>query len=258
MLIAPAMAVPSKFYAPLVAAFDEHGWHARALTRRGFEPDAPKASREHDWSFADEIADTQAAVDAARADRPESPVVLLGHSLGGQLSGGVQVGPRPADGLVLVGSSLPHMVHYRKTGIGLGVMAATIPIVTRVLGHVPKPWFGAPGARTLMSEWGRMVWDGTPPYEIEQRAQKPTLAVHLAGDSFSVPAAARRFERMIVEPHALTRWRYTRGLTPPGGSTHHVFWVRHPDRVVKQIVDWWSDQANASGGGQEHTKLRSP
>lgn len=251
------MAVPSTFYAPLVESFAERGWTAKALPRRGFEPTSPRASRHYNWSYADEIADTQAAVDHARHTHPDRPVVLLGHSLGGHLSGGVQVGPRPADGLVLVGSALPHLLHYPRQGIGLGVMAVTIPVVTRLIGHVPKPWFGAPGARTLMTEWGKMVWHGTPPYRIEKRSTSPTLAVHLAGDYFAVPAASKKLERMLVEPAALTRWRYSRSQTPPGGSTHHVFWVRQPDPVVEQVVSWW-DQANASGGGQEHTKLRSP
>lgn len=243
VLISPAMAVSSSFYSPLVAAFEEHGWAARALPRRGFERELPRASRDHDWSYADEIADTQAAVDDARAADPDRPVLLLGHSLGGQIGGAVQIGPRPADGLVLVGVSLPHFRRY-PTAMSLGVrtMALAVPVVTRLRGHVPKPWFGAPGARTLMSEWARVVWTGKPPYQVDRRISLPTLAVQLAGDGFSVPPAAQLFERTLVEPEALTKWRYGREMVPDGGSTHHVLWARHPAPVVDRIVRWWAEQ----------------
>lgn len=258
VLISPAMAVPSSFYGRLVASFEERGWQARALTRRGFEPDLPRASRQHDWSYADEIADTQEAIDAARAEQPERPVVLFGHSLGGQLGGAVQIGPRPAEGLVLVGVSLPHFRHYPRIGLPMAAMALTVPLVGRIRGHVPKPWFGGPGARTLMSEWAAVVRNGLPPYPVERRITRPTLAVHLAGDGFSIIAAAHRFERTLVEPDALTSWEYERDLVPEGGSTHHVHWAKHPGPVVERVVRWWTDQANASTGGQEQTRFRSP
>lgn len=258
VLISPAMAVPSSFYAPLVAAFEQHGWTAHALPRRGFERDLPQASRQHDWSYADEIADTQAALDAARFEHPGRPVVLFGHSLGGQLGGAIQIGPRPADAMVLVGVSLPHFRHYRRIGLPLAAMALTVPVVGAVRGYVPKPWFGGPGARTLMREWARVVRNGHPPYPVERRITRPTLAVHLAGDGFSIEAAAHRFERALVDGAALTRWEYTRDLVPEGGSTHHVLWARHPGPVVDRVVRWWTDQANASTGGQEQTRFRSP
>ncbi len=43
VLIAPAMAIGSGFYRPVTEAFATHGWDARALGRRGFERDQPRA-----------------------------------------------------------------------------------------------------------------------------------------------------------------------------------------------------------------------
>src|SRR5690606_13057038 len=77
--ISPAMAVPSRLYAPLVAAFESHGWDAVALPRRGFEKGLPVASREHDWGYVEEMADIADAVAKARADDPQRPVIVLGH-----------------------------------------------------------------------------------------------------------------------------------------------------------------------------------
>jgi predicted alpha/beta hydrolase len=70
VLIAAAMAVPSGFYRPLVAAFEERGWEATALPTRGFERGDPIASRSHDWSYADEISEI---ADAVAKDAPRRP-----------------------------------------------------------------------------------------------------------------------------------------------------------------------------------------
>jgi predicted alpha/beta hydrolase len=182
VLVSPAMAVPSRFYRPLVAAFEDAGWSARALGRRGFEPHSPVASRTADWTYADEIGDLADAVRAARAEAPRRPVLVLGHSLGAQLAVGLQCAGDPgavADGLVLVGASVPHHRHYPYAGLPMLVFASAIPTLTRAFGHLPKPAFGAPGAATLMREWARFVRTGEPPFPVDGPVTTPTFVVHL-------------------------------------------------------------------------------
>lgn len=244
VLVSPAMAVPSRFYRPLVAAFEDVGWSARALGRRGFEPGAPVASRSADWSYADEIADLGEAVSAARREDPDRPVLLLGHSLGAQLAVGLQRSADPggrADGLVLVGASVPHHRYYPYAGVPMLAYAAAIPVLTRVLGHLPKPAFGAPGAATLMREWAHFVRTGEPPFDGSGTVTTPALVVHLQADAYAVSAANKRFIELFLEPSAVTRWVYTQDATPDGGTTDHVQWVRHPSVVVDRVVRWWSD-----------------
>src|SRR5688500_6461573 len=95
VLISSAMAVSSRSYAPLVAAFVGRGWDAVALPRRGFEREQPVAARDVDWGYDDEISDIADAVAKARADDPARPVILLGHSLGAQLGAGHQLHREP-------------------------------------------------------------------------------------------------------------------------------------------------------------------
>lgn len=241
VLVSPAMAIGSHFYGRVVEAFESRGWAARALPRRGFERDGQRASRRHDWSYADEIADTAEAVAKARAEFPGRPVLLFGHSLGGHIAVGHQLAHDPADGVVLIGASLPHFRYYPHAGVGLLTMGALVPLVSAIRGYVPPPLFGAPGARTLMREWAHVARTGGAPFPVPRRIDTPTLAIDLEGDRYAVPAASRHFERTLVDPSALTRWDYRQDAVPEGGTTHHVFWAKTPDPVVEQVISWWTD-----------------
>ncbi|MBD8606245.1 alpha/beta fold hydrolase [Aeromicrobium sp. CFBP 8757] len=244
VLVVAAMAVPSGFYRPLVHEIESRGWQARALPNRGFERGEPVASRRDDWSYDDEIRAIADAVGAARAEDPGRPVILLGHSLGAQLVAGHQIHHDPADGFVTVGASVPHFRSYPYGGLPVLLMGLAVPVATRVRGFLPRPFFGAPGARTLMREWARFVRSGRPPYDVPHRVATPTLVVQLQGDTYAVSHSNKIFTDMMIEPSAVTRWVYAKDATPDGGTTHHVRWVRTPAPVVDRVVDWWEGVAS--------------
>lgn len=241
VLISPAMAVPSWFYRPLVAAFEAQGWEARALGRRGFEEGGPVASRAADWSYEDEIQDVADAVAKARAEEPDRPVLLLGHSLGGQVSTFHDLLHTPSDGLVLVGVSVPHFRSYPYGGLPVLLMGGAVPVLTRAFGFLPKPAFGAPGARTLMREWAHWVRTGRPPVVITQKVVTPSLVVKLQADAYAVSRATDAFVDLALDTDHVTRWTYTRDQAPDGGTTDHVQWVKKPEVVVAKVLKWWAE-----------------
>lgn len=61
-------------------------------------PRAESGCTNEDWSYRDEIDDIAQAVTTARAESPGRSVLLLGHSLGGQLVAGHELTRPPADG----------------------------------------------------------------------------------------------------------------------------------------------------------------
>ena len=249
MLISPAMGIGSRYYRPLAEAFQARGWAARALPRRGFEPGGPRASREHDWSYGDEVDDMAEAVAAARAETPGRPVLLLGHSLGGQLAVGHQLTRAPADGVVTVGTCLPYHRDYPYGGLHLVVMGAVIvPALTALFGHLPKPAFGGPGARTLMREWGRMAVTGRLPFPAAAPVGTPSLVVSLEGDRLAPPSAVERFGSRLFAAESRTTWLYRHEHVPDGASNDHINWVRSPAPVVDRVIGWWTATSSAACG----------
>lgn len=240
VVISAAMAVPSGYYRPLVAAFGDRGWQARCMPTRGFERGEPTAARGHDWSYESEVAALAEVVADARAQQPDRPVILLGHSLGAQLAAMHELQSPPVDGLVTVGAGVPHYKVFPYRGLPVLVMGLAVPVATRLFGFLPRPFFGAPGASTLMRQWARFVRTGRPPFAVPRPITTPSLVVKLQADALAVSAANDQFARLFLDPATTTRWTYRTSETPDGGTTDHIAWVKHPDVVVDRITTWWA------------------
>lgn len=251
VLISPAVDIGSRYYRLLVEEFDRIGWPARALPRRGHEPDGARASRSHDWSYADEVAVVEREIARERERDPGRPVLLLGHSLGAQLGLGVQLGEHPADALVTVGGCLPHRAVYPRPGVRLLIQAGVVvPVTTRLFGYLPGPFFAGPGARTLQREWARMALTGVTPYR-EGVSQRPALLIDLEGDWLAPGRAVDAFADRFFP--AAQRWTYRDEMVPDGGSNGHIRWARSAGPVVDTVRQWWVALASSpqvgDGGG---------
>jgi predicted alpha/beta hydrolase len=242
VLISPAMAVHSGFYKPLVDSFAAHGWGSRVVPRRGFDFGDVPASRTNDWSYDDERATLAAEIALEKAAGRN--VIVLGHSLGGQIAIGLQQRPGAADGFVGIGTGIPWALGDIRSSQfhgGEGLLGLAVPVVTRALGYWPKPGFGGPGPATLMREWAGMLRNGRLPGGLAAPVTTPSLLITLDGDGMAAASSTVRMSRMIA-PSALTTWTYTRADAPDGAELDHLRWVRSPDAVVTKIIDWWNSR----------------
>ena len=88
MLIAGAMAVHRDFYAPIARFFAANGIHVLTFDYRGMGASRPAKLRGFEASVTDWAQkDMNAMLTAARKPAPHLPLLLLGHSLGGQILG---------------------------------------------------------------------------------------------------------------------------------------------------------------------------
>jgi predicted alpha/beta hydrolase len=91
VLIAGAMGVKQDYYADLARWLAASGWHALTFDYRGMGDSRPVHARHSLRGFKADLFDwahdMDAALDALAATVPGLPLIVIGHSLGGQLPG---------------------------------------------------------------------------------------------------------------------------------------------------------------------------
>ncbi|HRT61229.1 MAG TPA: alpha/beta fold hydrolase [Syntrophales bacterium] len=240
----PAMGVAAKFYEPLAEPMVKEGWHLITADLRGNGLSSLRAARGVSFGFHEMVAyDWPAVMETAKALFPGSPLYLLGHSLGGQLSAlYLAANPGTGSGLVLVAAP---SVHYRGWGfpLNLAVLAGTQSacLIARALGYFPgrRIGFGGTEARGVICDWahtgrtGRYEPAGSAvDYEgLLGEMELPVLAVSFEVDLLAPERAVANFcakmKRCRITHHHL--WDEDLG---------HLQWMRNPRPVIERIREW--------------------
>jgi len=253
LLWLPALGVPARKYERLEAALSPYGIALGVHEWRGTGAHPARPSRRNDWGYREllleDIPDTRNAL-ASRY--PGVPLVFGGHSIGAQfavmaaaLHGGV-------DGLVAVGSGVPHWRLFPSPlRWWVGSFGHLLPLLTHAFGHYPGHRLGFAGreAGQLMRDWAQTVrrghYDGLRglPENLGERIaalDAPFLGLRLADDRL-VPDASQR--ALIA---ATASRRATEGLRDAealGAPADHFAWMRQPRAVAEAIAAWWGGLA---------------
>ncbi|MFD4372974.1 alpha/beta fold hydrolase [Streptomyces sp. NPDC058486] len=251
MVVLPAMGMSARNYTPLVRALHRAGMTVVTTDLRGHGESRPVPTRGVRFGYREIVEEDIGAVLRETATAfPEAPVLLLGHSLGGQL-GLIHCGllrPRLA-GVVLVASG---SAWYRCFGPVAGprrlLLSQVYAAVAALLGHWPGERLGFAGreAARLIRDWARQVRTGR--YEVPGAAEAyeralgrvtlPVLAVDVAGDALAPPAAVDHLCAKMPEA-AVTRWHYGRD-DAEGRPLDHFRWIRHHHGLIERITAWAS------------------
>ncbi|MFC7303280.1 alpha/beta fold hydrolase [Streptomyces monticola] len=248
-VILPAMGTPARFYAPFAHALHGEGLSVVTVDLRGQGESAPRTGRGVRFGYREIVeVDLPAVLAAVRGQFPGVPLVLLGHSLGGQLGllHAATTGER-VDALALIASG---SVWYRGFGPLLGprnlVGSQLIAGVCALRGHWPgrRLGFGGDQPGGVMRDWarqartGRYTLDGSSvDYESALRALAlPLLMVGVDNDALA-PAGAREHLLSKVPNAAIDRWQY--GEDAAGGKrVDHFRWVRHHAGLGRHVAQW--------------------
>ncbi len=164
LLWVPALGVAAKHYLPLAEALAARGIAVFLHEWRGNGSSRLRASRTNDWGYRELLEDIAASDALATATAPDSPRVIGGHSLGGQLAGlHLALHPDAASALWLVASGSPYRRAYpAPSRWGLPLAYRFLPWLARVNGALPGRYvrFAGNEARGVMADWARTALSG--------------------------------------------------------------------------------------------------
>lgn len=194
LILAPALAVPQRFYAQFASGWSKKGFNVLTFDYRGCgaAKKAVPASEAHPlaWGSQDIDAAIRWGLDQA------TPVVFLGHSMGGQLLG-LAPSASQLSAVIFMGATEPHASYYPpKSRLWFNlVWRGLIPAAT--LGREQCPLSGLKAPSVAIRQWAK--WCTTKGYlfhglSAEQLAgyhdlECPLLSIALTDDSYA-PATA--------------------------------------------------------------------
>src|SRR5262249_49260627 len=197
VVVASATGVPRRIYAPLAAHLAAADLAVFTFDYRGIgdsrdRPLRAEPARMEDWGRLD----LEGALRWMRGHHPELPLVVLGHSAGGQLIG-LAPSARHLAGALTVGAQLGWSGHWPwpARGLMLAFWYALIRVLSRLVGFLPMAALGQGenlprGVALQWAEWGRRrhyLFDALGP---EVRAtyaalRFPLRAIHIGDDAYA-------------------------------------------------------------------------
>ena len=242
----PALGVPARHYEVFGRALAELGVAVVVHEWRGFGSSSLRASRDCDWGYAELLArDIPATREAAAAAFPGLPLVLGGHSLGGQLACcSVALAPVRIDGLWLVASGAPYFrVFPWAYRLWLPVAYRLLAALAHVFGALPgrRIGFGGQEARGVIHDWSRTALTGRYAARgveaIEPRladVHVPVRAVLLAHDWL---APRSSLDYLLAKLGAGPRSIASLDARALGTRADHFAWMREPAAVARALTD---------------------
>lgn len=241
----PALGVPARHYEPFGRALAAQGVAVVVHEWRGFGSSSVRASRDHDWGYAELLgSDIPATREAASTALPALPLAIGGHSLGGQLACcSVALAPAAVDALWLVASGAPYFRAFPWIyRLWLPVAYRLLAWLARAFGALPgrRIGFGGQEARGVIRDWSRTALTGRYAAvgvgQLEPRlagVQVPVHAVLLARD-WLAPRSSLDYllGKLGTGPRSITSLDH-RAL---GARADHFAWMREPAAVARALA----------------------
>ena len=209
LICLPALGIRASYYEIFAKALASNGCHVITADYRGHGHSSLRPSSKVDFGYQELIDDVDETVNRAKVFFPDTKIILVGHSLGGQIGSlyAAKYG-KGVDALILVTACL---VHYKgwKGWNRLKVLMAGIVFhpISKVFGYFPGNLlsFGGKEARQLMGDWSYNALYGK--YKIAnsnfdyesalQQTSMPILSMTIKGDWMASYEAAKNLYFML-------------------------------------------------------------
>jgi predicted alpha/beta hydrolase len=196
ILINPATGVKQTFYGDLAEYLAHEGYNVYTFDYRGIGASRPANLVNLICDMKDWAKDTDALIGHITRFHASSQLIVLGHSVGGQLIGMSSL-TRHADGFVMIGSQTPYWKNYRGGLRKLKLLFfwyVLIPFFTKLVGYFPASRLGLfeDLPRRVARQWARWarsanfylvdVPEMKPSFE---RLDQPTLMISFSDDDLA-------------------------------------------------------------------------
>ncbi len=198
MCIAPAMGVRQDFYAPIARFFAENGVHVLAFDYHGMGWSRPKKLQDFQGTVTDWAEmDLSPMLAHAREPAPHLPLLLLGHSLGGQILGITPDNAAVRAALhVTAGSGWYKFNEHMPLRVRL-LWYVVMPALLPLFGYFPGKRLRLVGDLPLHVAWQWRRWCLDPRYVMSEKGARasfdrvtaPILAYSFADDPLISRAA---------------------------------------------------------------------
>jgi predicted alpha/beta hydrolase len=248
VVFVPALGASVDYYRPMADAWAGLGYSVATVELRGGKQSSITDVRAHNFGYNEILnMDLASIVPRLRAEAAGRPLLLAGHSLGGQFALlYASRHPSEVDGVVLLAGgsnyygAMPRWGQRLMRHLGL----RTVRTIDQVLRFYPgdKLGFGGRQPLNLILDWTHEALTGkycvtgdAADYDRDlEQLDMPVLMVSLRGDALvprpSADYLARKLTRAQVAQIEL--------LPEDGSSYHHFRWVKRPAPVLAPVDDW--------------------
>lgn len=246
LLWSPALGVSARHYAAFADALAENGIATFLHEWRGHGSSSLRADHGRDWAYRELLEhDLPVSQRAVRDVLPDLPLILGGHSLGGQISAcRLAMVPDSADRLWLVGSGAPFPSAFGlRLKLLLPIAFRLTPWLAKRFGALPgrRLGFGGREAHGVMRDWGgtgraRRYWIHSLQRDLSvlmPQVDVPIDGVVLEDDGYA-PASSLH---ALVDPMRGVLQVHRLGNAELPGRADHFKWMRTPALIAKTLAD---------------------
>lgn len=217
VIVNSAMGMPRGFYSQFAEFLARSGIDTLTWDYRGVGESLNTSVRDtsaylHDWGERD----LPAVIEWMQQRYPEKRLVIIAHSVGGQIIGMTEKS-NEADKLILIASQSGYWrlwSGWQQLRIGF-IWHLIIPLVSTLCGYFPSRWFGlgVDLPNNVARQWAR--WGRDPGYLMGRhrrasadnfaRIDRPLLSIWISDDDIASYAANRKMLEWYCNAH-IERW----------------------------------------------------